>query len=437
MDKYINDFRPALASIVRRPPSPLGRIFPVGMAIIILMAIFSSLWIDVDRIATAPGKVISLTRPMTIQSTETARLQKIWVADGDKVRQGQVVVTLDDTNEQASLKNVADEHFRLKNYLSVLETYYQAVSSGSTLPDLQPRDPYVIAKKNYWLDNFHDSLLKQARSERILEMKTKEKLATEKSLLQLVALLGISKEKYHMQEALYKRSVLNKLELLNTKEAQVKMHFDVSTYETKITALDSEIQITEQELKQTRQRFLLSISKEKADILEQLEDTQSQIDLLHAQIANKVLRAPQDGQIVDLQIPSAGSVVVEGYPLMVIIPDDGKLRIEAWISNKDRGHIQVAQNVSLKVDSYPFIEYGTVAGEIESISADSINHGQQGYLYRMIISLTQNHLDHFDQTLPIKSGMLVQADIHIGKRTLFAYFANPIRSSMDSAMNEY
>src|SRR6185369_8961152 len=86
----------------------------------------------------------------------------------------------------------------------------------------------------------------------------------------------------------------------------------------------------------------------------------------------QALRAPVDGTVQQLAIHTVGGVVTPSQELMVVVPANSRLEIEANISNRDIGFIQAGQEAEIKVDTFNFTKYGLVHGRVLSLSQDSI-----------------------------------------------------------------
>src|SRR5262249_58126214 len=84
------------------------------------------------------------------------------------------------------------------------------------------------------------------------------------------------------------------------------------------------------------------------------------------------LTAPVDGQVQQLAVHTIGGVVTPAQQLMVIVPAESRLEIEAMISNRDIGFVEAGQDVAVKVDTFNFTRYGLLNGTVLSVSHDAI-----------------------------------------------------------------
>ena len=75
------------------------------------------------------------------------------------------------------------------------------------------------------------------------------------------------------------------------------------------------------------------------------------------------LTAPVDGMVQQLAIHTIGGVVTPAQALMLIVPAESRLEIEAMISNRDIGFVEVGQDAAIKVDTFNFTRYGLLHGQ--------------------------------------------------------------------------
>ena len=101
-------------------------------------------------------------------------------------------------------------------------------------------------------------------------------------------------------------------------------------------------------------------------------------DLIKAEQKTRLQRltAPVDGVVQQLAIHTVGGVVTPAQALLVVVPSDSRLEIEAMVSNRDIGFVQSGQEAEIKVDTFNFTRYGLLHGEVLSVSQDAIVRDQ-------------------------------------------------------------
>ena len=85
------------------------------------------------------------------------------------------------------------------------------------------------------------------------------------------------------------------------------------------------------------------------------------------------LTAPVDGTVQQLAIHTIGGVVTPAQALLVVVPVETHLEIEAMVSNRDIGFVHPGQAADIKIDTFNYTRYGLLHGEVESVSADAVS----------------------------------------------------------------
>ncbi len=174
--------------------------------------------------------------------------------------------------------------------------------------------------------------------------------------------------------------------------------------------------------------------------LDQVENQRSQqaqiVDRLQGKVDRLIVKAPYAGVVKGLKLNTIGEVVNPGDPLMEIVPTSDTLVVEARVAPADIGRVHAGEKVKLKVSSFDYGRYGTIGGQIESLSATTFSAptGGEAY-YRARILLDQSWVgkNHAHRLQP---GMTVIAGIITGKKTILAYLLKPMQRAFESSMTE-
>lgn len=149
-----------------------------------------------------------------------------------------------------------------------------------------------------------------------------------------------------------------------------------------------------------------------------------------------MLKAPVAGVVQELAVHTVGGVVSPAEKLMVIVPQDGGIEVEALVLNKDIGFVEAGHPVAVKIDSFPFTRYGTLPGKVVSVSNDAIQHEQLGLVFAARVALEKRTMNVGNRDIPLGSGMTTVTEIHTGKRTLMEFLLSPVLGRMDEAARE-
>jgi membrane fusion protein, hemolysin D len=172
----------------------------------------------------------------------------------------------------------------------------------------------------------------------------------------------------------------------------------------------------------------------------------------------QVLTAPVDGVVQQLAVHTVGGVVTPAQPLMVIVPAESRLEIEAMVSNRDIGFIEPGQEAEIKVGTFNFTRYGLLHGRVLGISHDAVGKDdlqdpakdksqqsgvapkapgeEQGPVYAARISLDRTQMQVEDKMVSLSPGMAVTAEIKTGERRIISYLLSPLRKYKQDSLRE-
>jgi hemolysin D len=182
-------------------------------------------------------------------------------------------------------------------------------------------------------------------------------------------------------------------------------------------------------------------------------------DLIKAEHKTRLqlLTAPVDGVVQQLAIHTVGGVVTPAQSLLVVVPSDSRLEIEAMVSNRDIGFVHPGQEAEIKIDTFNFTRYGLLHGQVLNVSQDAVIRDRQqdrsddrdlgtqndtsepkgqelNYSARISLDRTQMQID--DRMVNLSPGMAVTVEIKTGSRTMLSYLLSPLLRYRQEALRE-
>ena len=127
------------------------------------------------------------------------------------------------------------------------------------------------------------------------------------------------------------------------------------------------------------------------------------------------------------------------------MPHDEPLVAEVWVGNADAGFVQADQKARVKLAAYPFQKYGMLDGVVKQVSADAhdkpessnpASKSAQETAYRALINLSSDYLQSQGKYLRLVPGMQVNAEIHLGTRSVLEYLLSPVQKIAHEAGRE-
>lgn len=194
-----------------------------------------------------------------------------------------------------------------------------------------------------------------------------------------------------------------------------------------------ELNSTEAELNDTR------ISAEREQTSLQRSATGVEQDLLENESRREfVVTAAQDG-IVTAMTAELGQTVVANQPLASILPDGSSLEAEIYAPSRSIGFVKPGMKVLLRYQAYPYQKFGQYAATVREVASTSLRPEELALpgaasgansepVYRIRLTLAKQNVLAYGKSLPLKSGMLVDASILLEERRLYEWVLEPIFS---------
>lgn len=162
-----------------------------------------------------------------------------------------------------------------------------------------------------------------------------------------------------------------------------------------------------------------------------------------------VLTAPRDSVVLSVATVSAGSVVTSAEPLIHLVPMDVPLSVEMDIAGIDSGYVRAGDEVTIKFDTLPYLQYGMARGVVRSISADSFNPEALAQdngaslptrpsmlYYKGDIAIDELELHDTPPGFRLMPGMPITADVKVGTRSILSYFVGRILPVVNESIRE-
>lgn len=156
------------------------------------------------------------------------------------------------------------------------------------------------------------------------------------------------------------------------------------------------------------------------------------------EVKRSALRAPVRGVVKNIKITTVGGVIGPGQDIMELVPIEDQLLVEARIRPGDVAFLRPGQKATVKITAYDYTVYGSLHGQLEHISADTIideNPPHERY-YRVYVRTDTTELEGKRGRLPIIPGMVASVELMTGDKTVLEYIMKPLLKMRDAALHE-
>jgi HlyD family type I secretion membrane fusion protein len=434
------DYETTLASMIDN-----RRIVIAGITIISLFFLFFVVWagaIPLAKAAIAPGVVGVEGQKKIIQHVDGGVVVSIDARNGDLVRKGQTLITLDGVDIRSLHRSLDDQVIQLgvelarwdairleaksltlPAWLSDHTSVDTVARAVATQEDILSASYAVLEETlgdlNFQLDQFAEE--SEAASSRIGILEQKRQLVSE----ELANLNRIEKSGLITRSQLFE---------LDKEISDLNLEIDESRSKIKLAAVQrAQVESRIKELINTRRQNAIeqgTLVRGRLEVLkQQLAVSANQLDRLR-------ITAPIDGYVVNSKVNTIGGVIGPREPIMELVPRNERLLIESQVEPKDRDAVRVGQSAEVRFSAFDRRSTRPVAGVVKLISADRvIDPATQIAYYNTIVELVEDPKVVLDGA-EIHPGMQTDVMIVTGEQTMLQYLLSPLARSFNRALRE-
>ncbi|MBB5055177.1 adhesin transport system membrane fusion protein [Afipia massiliensis] len=408
---FANDIR---AAVELRTPRTSQLVLLCTLALFVVGIIWAHFAV-LDEVKRGNGRVISSRQTQVLQSLEGGLVLEILVREGDIVKQGQVLMRIDDTKFSADLGEVRE----------------RLASNAARVARLQAE--VTGAEKPTFSDELVRSAPQIVETERNLFAARVKKVSQDIDVLaqqetRLAGSLKLLSREVEITRNLYAQKVVPEIEMLRLERQASEIRGQLAETQSRITNIKTAFRSQAEE----------DLAKSRGDLAVLEENIKSAQD----RVRRADLKSPVNGIVNKLNVTTVGAVVQPGANLMDIVPLDDSLLVEGRIRPQDIAFIRAGQDAVVKITAYDSSVYGSLKGKVERISADTIaddkpERGEKAEtFYRVMVRTDKNHLGTAETPLPIIPGMVTTVEILTGAKSVLDYLVKPARMLRDEALRE-
>lgn len=434
-------FLPAALSLQEKPIHPAPRYILWGIITFIVLAFLWSCFGKIDVVATATGKIVPSGKSKIIQSNDVSVIKRIYVEEGQEVKEGDLLIELDNKITQAEVDRLSNDLDMAKISLARAEAMIDAINNKKK-PELREIN---IQKKHHkdWLDakewlssQYFELNTSLAQADAIIEQRAAEVKSTRSSIARLKKSIPITRQLASDYESLVNDGYVAKHAWLEKEQNKLAQERELAILEAQI----GEFLASEKQAQSNRNGIIAQIlsnmyelKNQSTQLIKTYEEELKKADKRNQWMA---ITSPVDGTVQQLMVNTVGGVTQEAQPLMLIVPKDSPIEVEAKLENKDIGFVQIGQDVEVKIDTFNFTKYGVVHGKILTISHDAIEDERLGLVYNTRILLNENTIQVGDKNISLSPGMSIRAEIKTDKRRIIEYFLSPLKQYVSESLGE-
>ena len=415
---------------------------------------------EVELSASAPGRIVPTGQVKIIRSFEHGKIRRIAVEEGSLVGRDDVLIEFDTTLVDAEISKLTAE---LQIKAVEAARIEAALAWRKDRPFRPPAGvPPEIVSINAAL--LADQVAAHRARLHELDGVSAERRAQihtiEAALAKLERLLPILRERTAMHETLYRREHASRLALFQEQERLVELEGNIALRRTEMGEAKASLAAIRAQKERATAEFYRERRSVLASVRERMIVLRENLRQAREYRARHTLRSPVDGVVQDLAVHTENGMVEPGARLMVIVPRNAGIRVEAFVANTDIGFVKPGQRVTLRVTTFDFRRYGGIEGTVRHIGKDAVNTATQagtsalgsvtagagpptspqpvptGPVFKALIELDRSYMEIEGQRVELLPGMAAEAALILGTQRVIEYVLQPLRGYRQDAFRE-
>jgi HlyD family secretion protein len=401
-----------------------------------------STFAPLESAAIAFGTVESESSRKTIQHLEGGIIREILVADGDVVRAGQTLITLEDTKASAEVQSLKGQLWDAVAREARLIAEQRGYDRVSFPPELEmANETQSIAAVLAGQQNIFETRRQVFQSQ--IAVNREKRSQVEKEIEGLRAQesaasrrIGIVREEAATVAMLVDKGLERRPRLLNLEREAADIEGrrgEIGAQISRAEQVISESQTTLLKLENDRQN---EIAQSLREVRNQIFQIRERLQAANDQLARTAVKAPEDGVVTDLRVHTPGGVIGAGAPLIDLVPRQDRLIVTARVRPEDIDVVRRGLDADVSLLPYNQRRVPRLRGTVTHISADRMLDKRSDQPYYAAKIRVQDPLTAGIDGVRIIPGMPAEVFIKTGHGTVALYALKPLLDSFDRAFRE-
>ncbi len=417
----------------------------------VVLALFAGLgtWAALAPLTSAvigAGVIVVENYRKAVGHLDGGIVREVRVRDGQEVRKGERLITLEDVQARAQLEQVRGQLLvamaREARLIAQRDGLPKVVYSAPLLAlarDPRAREAMLVQDQTFRARRLAQQGELMLQERQIAQLREKGASLLEQRLMRERLVSSFEKERNDFEvlasEGYVERQRVREMErsvALNDGQRAALVN-DIASNEAEISG----IQIKMLQLEKDLQR---EVARELAEVQSEIFSLRERLRGLEDAVQRSVITAPEDGKVLALSVHASGEVVRPGAHLLDIVPVEQSLIVEARLSPQDVDQVRVGQMAEVRFSAFRQRDMPKVEGQLVTLSADrlvdEVNGAQQPYYLARIRVTEKGMSDLAKLKLELVPGMPADVLVTTGQRTLWHYLTAPLSDLMVRSLKE-
>jgi HlyD family secretion protein len=379
-----------LGQAVQALPPLFTRLVAVSLSLTVFGAIAWAALSKVEEVAVAPGELIPSEQVYPVRALNSGIISAIKVKEGQQIEKGELLVELDSQQTQAEINTLKQQEALIR---ADIDRVTQADASSQNAKSEEAKIELARLQEN----------LKSAKIS-----------------------LSNAQQKEESLRKLLSSGVVPRLDYI---EAQNQ----VTEARDKVVSLEKNVAAQQQKIQQLNEDYKSSNLSKISQRREELETVERQLEQAKERLKQQSITAPISGRVYNININAGKGNIQSGEELLSIVPEGKEPLLEVYLPNQYRGFVDEGMKAKVKIDAFPYQEFGVVDGTVVYVSPNAIaakdNSGKKVFPTKIKIHKLTVRVRGQDE--PLTHGMTATGEIVMRQKSVLSLLIEPITQRFD------
>lgn len=401
--------------------------------LILVILVFWAGFAEIDEVTKGEGRVIPSSQLQVVQSVDGGVVEEIKVREGQQVAPGAVLLRIDQTRFQSTLRDNRSQYLALRIKAARLEALTADTPFDPPAAEAAEAPAIVIREQQLFESSRGEMEAGIAVARQQIEQRRREIEGATSRMEQASQGLELVTRELNVTRPLVATGAVSEVEILRLERQVSMLSGERNLASSQIQVSRSAMAEASRKLEEYTLNFRNRWRTDLGDTMAKLNSLTESSGALEDRVKKADVRAPMRGTVKRLLVNTVGGVVQAGQDLVEIVPLDDTLLLETRIVPRDIAFLRPRQPAKVKFTAYDFSIYGGLDGELDQIGADTVTDDKGNAFY---IVRVRTHESSLGDNLPIIPGMVAEVDIITGKKTVLSYLLKPVLRARANALRE-
>ncbi len=378
----------------------------------------------------------------SVQHLEGGIVREMKVKEGDHVKEGDVLIVLDDTQNRSEFDVYSQQHDVLRATEARLKAELDRAPTLSPPPDIAQRlnEPAVSTIWTAQTQQFQSRRASLEGQRQVLREKInqlREQITgNEQQVASFKQQIESVKKELTDITPLVEKGLITQPRLLQLQRTQFGLEGQIASTTADIARARQAIEEQTQQIAQLDNERMTEVSKDLRDTQAMLLEVTPKLTNAKFSLGRMDIKSPYTGLVVGLNVFGVGAVIQRGEKILDIVPDEDALTIEARVAVDDISEVHPDMIAEVHLTAYKQRITPMIHGEVIQVSADRLTDNRTGMpYYTALVRINQRELAELPD-IKLYPGMPAQVMIPTVQRTAFDYLVGPLVQSFNTAFRQ-